>query len=125
MNGRSGPSRYRLPVSARFDLLVVGDANPDIALRGEVEPAFGQAQRLVEDALLTVGGSGAIVACGAARLGLRADGVSFHVGSQQRDPGAWGAPISAAASVFEALRADGLDPWLLDIGGGFPARLDG
>jgi len=60
----------------------------------------------------------------AARLGLRADGVSFHVGSQQRDPEAWGAPISAAASVFEALRADGLDPWLLDIGGGFPARLD-
>jgi ornithine decarboxylase len=60
----------------------------------------------------------------AARLGLRADGVSFHVGSQQRDPEAWAGPIGAAARVFETLRADGLDPWLLDIGGGFPARLD-
>ena len=40
-------------------------------LLGDVEPAFGQAERLVERAHLTVGGSGAIVACGAARLGLR------------------------------------------------------
>ena len=60
----------------------------------------------------------------AARLGLRVDGISFHVGSQQRDPEAWAAPIRSAATVFEALRADGLDPWLLDLGGGFPARLD-
>ncbi len=40
----------------------------------------------------------------AVRLGLRADGISFHVGSQQRDPEAWAAPIGAAATVFEALR---------------------
>ena len=56
---------------ARFDLLVVGDVNPDIVLRGDVEAAFGQAERLVEEAHLTIGGSGAIMACGAARLGLR------------------------------------------------------
>jgi len=60
----------------------------------------------------------------AARLGLRVDGVSFHVGSQQRDPEAWAKPIAAAATVFDALRADGLEPWLLDLGGGFPAPLD-
>jgi ornithine decarboxylase len=60
----------------------------------------------------------------AARLGLRPDGVSFHVGSQQRDPEAWAKPVAAAATVFEALRADGLEPWLLDLGGGFPAPLD-
>ncbi len=55
-----------------FDLLVLGDANPDLVLRGgEVEPAFGQAERIVEQAQLGVGGSGAIFACGAARLGLR------------------------------------------------------
>ena len=50
--------------------------------------------------------------------------MSFHVGSQQRDPEAWAAPIASAATVFAALREDGLDPWLLDIGGGFPASLD-
>jgi sugar/nucleoside kinase (ribokinase family) len=55
----------------RFDLLVLGDANPDLVLTGDVEPAFGQAERLVDEAFLTIGGSGAIVACGAARLGLR------------------------------------------------------
>jgi sugar/nucleoside kinase (ribokinase family) len=52
------------------DLLVLGDANPDLILRGDVEPAFGQAERLVDEARLTVGGSGAIIACGAAKLGL-------------------------------------------------------
>ncbi|HEU4329787.1 MAG TPA: type III PLP-dependent enzyme [Lapillicoccus sp.] len=61
----------------------------------------------------------------AAAMGLDAAGVSFHVGSQQRDPEAWRSPIAAAATVFEALRNDGLNPWLLDLGGGFPARHEG
>ena len=55
----------------RVDLLILGDANPDLVLTGDVEPAFGQRERLLDAAHLTVGGSGAIVACGAARLGLR------------------------------------------------------
>ncbi len=55
-----------------FDLLVLGDANPDLVLRGgDVVPAFGQAEHLVDAALLTLGGSGAILASGAAKLGLR------------------------------------------------------
>ena len=53
------------------DLLVLGDANPDLVLTGDVEPAFGQAEQLLDEARLTVGGSAAILACGAARLGLR------------------------------------------------------
>jgi sugar/nucleoside kinase (ribokinase family) len=58
--------------SGQFDLLVLGDLNPDLILSGEeVEPAFGQVERLIDGAELTIGGSGAIVACGAARLGLR------------------------------------------------------
>jgi sugar/nucleoside kinase (ribokinase family) len=55
-----------------LDLLVLGDVNPDLVMRGgEVTPAFGQAERVVEEANLTIGGSGGILACGAARLGLR------------------------------------------------------
>jgi sugar/nucleoside kinase (ribokinase family) len=54
-----------------LDLLVVGDANPDLVLRGDAEPRFGQAEVLVDGAELAIGGSGAITACGAARLGLR------------------------------------------------------
>jgi sugar/nucleoside kinase (ribokinase family) len=63
--------RYRSAVPDRYDLLVLGDANPDLILTGDVEPAFGQVERLVDDARMTIGGSGAIVACGAAQLGLR------------------------------------------------------
>ena len=55
-----------------FDILVLGDANPDLVLSGgDVVPAFGQAERLVDEARLVIGGSGAIFACGAAKLGLR------------------------------------------------------
>ena len=55
-----------------FDVLVLGDANPDLVMSGEsVEPAFGQAERLVDEGRLVIGGSGAIFACGAAKLGLR------------------------------------------------------
>lgn len=61
----------------------------------------------------------------AAALGLDPAGVSFHVGSQQRDPLAWRAPIEASARIFAALRADGLRPHLLDLGGGFPAGHEG
>ena len=57
---------------ARFDVVVIGDANPDLLFRGgDVAPAFGQHEHIVEEARLMVGGSGAIMACGAARLGLR------------------------------------------------------
>src|SRR5205085_10074844 len=55
-----------------FDVLVLGDCNPDLILSGgEVVPEFGQVERLVENASLAIGGSGAIFACGAARLGLK------------------------------------------------------
>ncbi len=52
------------------DVVVIGDANVDLVLRGDVVPRFGQAEQLLEAADLTLGGSGAIVACGLARLGL-------------------------------------------------------
>ena len=54
-----------------FDLLVVGEINPDLVLRGDVEPRFGQAEKMVDAADLTIGSSSAIMACAAARLGLR------------------------------------------------------
>jgi sugar/nucleoside kinase (ribokinase family) len=53
------------------DLLVLGDCNPDLVLAGgDVVPEFGQREKRVGDARLVVGGSGAIMACGAARLGV-------------------------------------------------------
>jgi ribokinase len=50
-------------------VLVVGDANPDLVLTGDVVPRFGQAEQLLSDAVLTIGGSAAITAHAFARLG--------------------------------------------------------
>jgi sugar/nucleoside kinase (ribokinase family) len=59
-------------VSSNYDLLVVGEINPDLILQGkDVTPAFGQAEKLVENAVLTIGSSSVIFACGAAQLGLK------------------------------------------------------
>ncbi len=55
-----------------FDLLVIGEINPDLILAGDdVEPVYGQVEKIIESATLTIGSSSVIMACGAARLGLR------------------------------------------------------
>lgn len=54
-----------------FDILVAGEINPDLILTGDVKPEFNQVEKLVDSAMLTVGSSSSIFACGAARLGLR------------------------------------------------------
>lgn len=54
-----------------IDILVVGEVNADLVLTGDVTPVFGQTEKIIDDATLTVGSSGAIFACGAARLGLQ------------------------------------------------------
>ncbi len=65
-------------MSDGFDLLIVGDANPDVVLHGAPEKlAYGQAEQLVAGGTLTVGGSAGIMACAAARLGLRTAFVSI------------------------------------------------
>jgi sugar/nucleoside kinase (ribokinase family) len=56
---------------SKFDVLVAGEINPDLILSGDVVPAFGQVEKLVDSAALTVGSSSVIFACGAARLGLK------------------------------------------------------
>ena len=58
-------------MSTPFDILVAGEINPDLILTGDVVPVFGQVEKLVDSATLTVGSSSAIFACGAARLGLK------------------------------------------------------
>jgi sugar/nucleoside kinase (ribokinase family) len=54
-----------------FDILVGGEFNPDLILTGNVIPEFGQVEKLVDHAILTIGSSSVIFACGAARLGLK------------------------------------------------------
>jgi ornithine decarboxylase len=56
------------------------------------------------------------------RLGLEAYGISFHVGSQQRNPNAWDRALASAAAVFRECGERGLSPSMINLGGGFPTR---
>jgi ornithine decarboxylase len=57
-------------------------------------------------------------------VGLKADlaGVTFHVGSQCRNPENWRVGIQSAKRVFRKMRLAGLMPRLLNLGGGYPVR---
>jgi sugar/nucleoside kinase (ribokinase family) len=82
----------------RFDLVVIGELNPDaIVADGAIEPAFGQAERLVGAGTLALGGSGGIVSSAAARLGLSV----AHVGVVGGD--------AAGRFVLRELEARGVD----------------
>lgn len=58
----------------------------------------------------------------AKRLGLEPVGVSFHVGSQQTDIGAWDAALASAAEIFSEMELRGIRLTMVNLGGGFPAR---
>lgn len=57
----------------------------------------------------------------AAEHGLQAYGISFHVGSQQRDIGEWDDAIARTKMLFEDLAAEEIRLEMINIGGGFPA----
>ncbi|MGH6762448.1 MAG: ornithine/lysine decarboxylase [Phyllobacterium sp.] len=58
----------------------------------------------------------------AAALGLKAYGVSFHVGSQQTDLTAWDRALADAKRVFNTLAGEGIVLKMVNMGGGFPTR---
>jgi len=58
----------------------------------------------------------------AAKLGADLAGVTFHVGSQCRNPENWRVALEKARSLFDYMAKSGLRPRLLNIGGGFPVR---
>ncbi len=58
----------------------------------------------------------------AARLGADLAGVTFHVGSQCRNPENWRVAMEKARGLFDLMSKAGLKPRLLNIGGGFPVR---
>ncbi|MDD4100646.1 MAG: type III PLP-dependent enzyme, partial [Candidatus Cloacimonetes bacterium] len=54
-------------------------------------------------------------------LGLTPYGLSFHVGSQQRDIGQWDDAIARCKYLFDAVAEDGIELQMINLGGGFPA----
>ena len=55
-------------------------------------------------------------------LGLRAYGISFHVGSQQTRLEAWDVALGQAKEIFDALAAAGITLSMVNLGGGFPTK---
>lgn len=56
-------------------------------------------------------------------LGLNPYGVSFHVGSQQREISSWDAALGKVKVIFERLKEeDGIELKMINMGGGFPAN---
>ena len=58
----------------------------------------------------------------ALRSGLEPYGVSFHVGSQQRNQHAWDRALASAASVFKECGERGMNLSMVNLGGGFPTK---
>ncbi len=58
----------------------------------------------------------------AAEMGLDAFGLSFHVGSQQTQTGAYAAAIAKVAMLFTDLEEAGVKVRMVNLGGGYPVR---
>ena len=58
----------------------------------------------------------------ALKLGLEPYGVSFHVGSQQRNQHAWDRALASAAAVFRECGERGINLAMVNLGGGFPTK---
>src|SRR3954464_3004037 len=62
------------------------------------------------------------IVAAAAKMGADLAGVTFHVGSQCRNPENWRVALEKARGLFDLMGKAGLRPRLLNIGGGFPVR---
>jgi ornithine decarboxylase len=58
----------------------------------------------------------------ASKMDVTPWGVSFHVGSQQKDLTQWDLAIGQVAQLFRDLDAVGVDLSMINMGGGFPTR---
>ena len=56
------------------------------------------------------------------RLGLEAYGVSFHVGSQQRNTESWDVALASASRIFRDCAERGIHLSMVNLGGGFPTK---
>jgi sugar/nucleoside kinase (ribokinase family) len=101
------------PAAGRdLDLVVIGDCNPDVLVLGaDVTPAFGQQEKLVDQVSLEIGGSAAITAVAAARLGLKV----ALIAAVGRDP--------AGTFMLDQLAREGVDVSAVIVRDGTPTGM--
>ena len=98
------------PGAGVYVRLRVDDTGSRFPLSAKFGTSLAQAATLLRDA---------------PRLGLVAEGLTFHVGSQCTDVDAWARAVRTCGPLMADLLADGVRLRLLDLGGGFPARYAG
>ena len=89
-------------------MLRVGVSGPSSALN--LSRKFGARQDEAIELLLA-----------AQRKGLRANGISMHIGSQCMDPSDYDIAFAKIRAIYDQAIRHGIDLQMIDIGGGFPA----
>src|SRR5438552_2152200 len=102
------------------------DTHPEVSLDFEIVRQAAQQRYsrpfLIIDTAIVRGKVRRFRAAMPAKLGTDLAGVTFHVGSQCRNPENWRVALEKARALFEVMSKAGLKPRLLNIGGGFPVR---
>ena len=95
------------PTASLYLRIATPNIGSDWPLSGKFGAGAGEAREIIATA---------------AKLGADLAGVTFHAGSQCRNPENWRVGMEKARTLFDAMAKAGLKPRLLDIGGGFPVR---
>lgn len=95
------------PSAKLYARLEVSNAGSDWPLSGKFGVHAMEVEALLDEAV---------------RIGANLAGITFHVGSQCRNAENWAIGIDLVKKIFHDMRAKGLKPELLNIGGGYPVR---
>ncbi|MEI7753190.1 MAG: type III PLP-dependent enzyme [Actinomycetota bacterium] len=112
-----GVSRYTVDVEAELDKVAVEAPGASVCVRlrhdcgGADWPLSRKFGAEAPDVVRVLALAG--------KAGLES-GVSFHVGSQQRELGAWDDTLEVVAEIVERARNQGANPSFVNLGGGFP-----
>lgn len=106
----------RFAFDTEHGMTAIAEHAPGAGVECRIAPAFPSSVTPFGHKFGCAPGQAAGLLNHARRLGLRPEGVCFHVGSQQLDPAAWELGIRSAAEVFDAVG----DLTTINVGGGFP-----
>ena len=95
------------PDASLYLRIEVSNVGSDWPLSGKFGAQTGEVDAIIDEAV---------------RLHADLAGVTFHVGSQCRNPDNWRAGLESAKRVFRSMKLKGLRPRLLNLGGGYPVR---
>jgi ornithine decarboxylase len=95
------------PDASLYLRIEVSNVGSDWPLSGKFGAQMGEVDAIIDEAV---------------RLHADLAGVTFHVGSQCRNPDNWRAGLESAKRVFRSMKLKGLRPRLLNLGGGYPVR---